>query len=156
MAYRMTPKRRAALRKAQLASARKRRKGRKGGWKRKAAFAAGGVGILAVAAGAGIGLRYTQSLKGGPSRPSRPHVPGKELVHVPGHGKTWKVTQVRRKMRRKKPPKPQGHKIWRVDSSGVVTTTRFNADNTKSRNLYNYRRRRAYWRSKPVGGRKRG
>ena len=153
MAYRMTRKRRAALRKAQLASARKRRKR---GWKRKAAFAAGGVGILPATAGAGIGVRYIQALKGGPPRPSRPHIPGKELVHVPGHGKSWQVTQVHKKMRRKKPPKLQGHKMWRVDSSGVVTTTRFNADNTKGRNLYNYRRRRAYWRSKPVGGRKRG
>lgn len=144
MAYRMTPKRRAALRKAQLASARKRR--------RRIGFAiAGGVGVLAVAAGAGVGVRYAQGLKGGPVRP---HVPGKELVHVPGKGVTYTKTVVRKKVRKKRPPKPHGHKVWRVDVLGQVTPTRFNADNTKRRNIYNQNRRRRYWRSKPVGGRR--
>jgi len=50
--YRMTPKRKAALRKAQLASARKRRRGRN----RKLAVA-GGVTVLAVTAGAAYGYR---------------------------------------------------------------------------------------------------
>ena len=138
--YRMTPKRRAALRKAQLASAKKRRR-------RVGIATAGGVSVLAVAAGAGIGVRYAQGLKGGPKRP---HVPGKELVHVPGHGKTYTRTEVKRKIRRKRPNRPHGHKVWKVDSSGSVTATRFNADNRQSRVKYNHRRRRQYWQSKPV------
>ena len=152
MAYRMTPKRRAALRKAQLASARKRRRriglALAGG---VGVLAAGGVGVLAAAGAAGIGVRYAQGLKGGPARP---HVPGKELVHVPGHGVTYTKTVVRRKMRRRKPPKAHGHKVWKVDVFGQVEPTRFNADNTKRRNIYNQNRRRKYWRSKPVGGRR--
>jgi hypothetical protein len=43
-------------------------------------------------------------------------------------------------------------KIISVSPGGVSTITRFNSDRTKAEEKKNYRRRRNYWGSKPVGG----
>ena len=85
--YLLTQRRKAALHKAQLASARKRR-----GRRRVVAGIAGGAGILAVVGGVGfVGHRYVTKVgKGGPQQPvivpasntvtpHRPPLPGKKL-----------------------------------------------------------------------------
>ena len=82
----MTPKRRAALRKAQLASARKRKgHGRKQNRartiRRVSAGVAGGVALGGLALGAAFAHSYVKQIKGGPKRVVTPtsKVPGKEL-----------------------------------------------------------------------------
>jgi hypothetical protein len=152
-AYRMTPKRRAALHKAQLASAKKRRRTRN----RRIAVAAGGVGVLAgVGAGAYLGHRYVSALKGGPQPVKagpvlssskeldlvrvRPRETGENWTHV---GKPIMRTVLGKKVRKRKFPTYVEHERARVKGE-------------KTRAKKNYKARRKYWRSKPVGGTKRG
>lgn len=162
-AYRMTPARRAALRKAQLESARKRRRGRRN------TLLAGGA-TIATAVGVGAYLGSRQKKRVGPGRQV-----SKELVHVPGLGQSFTITDIdafkRQRAREKRAArrarrKTQGHKVWKVTPSGEVIRTRYNADNSKARQRHNYERRREYWAGKPVanvgysvstkGSRKRG
>lgn len=129
-AYRMTPRRRAALRRAQLASAKKRR------GKRNKAIAAGGLGVVGLAVG-GVAL----------SRRRRTSIPikSKELVHVPGQGKVH--TTVKQKPRANPTPRQFGpSSVIKVSTSGVAIKT------TRGRMVYDHHRRRQYWRAKPVGG----
>jgi len=81
--YRMTPKRKSALKKAQAASAKKRR-----GTRNRRLSVAGGVTVVAVTAGAAYFGRHhlaraARATRGVPKAPP----PGKELVHIPGMGR---------------------------------------------------------------------
>lgn len=148
-AHRMTPARRAALKKAQAASARKRR----GKGRGKLAVAnrkysrlkktvkytaiAGAVGAAAVGAHKG-----TKSYLGKRKSSRRPI--SKSLVHVPGHGRY--TTAPKRKRPRSNPiPKgPSNSRVFKVGKSGKTVQT------TKGRLVYDQNRRRQYWKSKPV------
>lgn len=142
--YVLTTRRRNALHKAQLASARKRRSQRN---KRVAAGVAVGAGILAVAAGS----HYVRNLsKGGPKRPTGPQAltRGYTVTNLDKHKpkKTKKPSTWRTYSKSGKP------KIIAVSPTGVATITRFNAEKSKARKQYDFDRKRDYWRSKPVGG----
>ena len=141
----MTPRRKAALAKAQAVSARKRR--------RRGVALAGVLSATLVAGGAAYaGRSYVKKIaSGGPKKHST------ALVHVPGLGVTH--TQTKRTVI------PQGwgkpgpdyvplgrvakttpKTVFKVSSSGIVSRT------TKTRMKYDTNRRRQYWQSKPVGG----
>ena len=143
--YKMTPRRKAALAKAQAVSARKRR--------RRGVALAGVLGATLVAGGAAYaGRSYVKKIaSGGPKKHST------ALVHVPGLGVTH--TQMKRTVI------PQGwgkpgpdhvplgraakttpKTVFKVSAKGVVTRT------TKTRMKYDTNRRRSYWQAKPVGG----
>lgn len=147
----MTPARRAALKKAQMISARKRRGKGKGKLasanrtldrrRRRAGIAAGVIGATLVAGGAAYaGRSYVKKVaSGGPKKMST------ELVHVPGLGKNHTV--VKRKARANPVPKNFGPKtVLKVSGAGLITKT------TKGRMKYDTNRRRSYWQAKPVGG----
>lgn len=143
--YRLTPRRREALRRAQLASARKRRKNRNRN------IALGGAGVLAgVGVGAFLGHSYIRGLKGGPRPPQADPANSQkkmstDLVHVPGHGKAYTVTVVRRKPKVNPVPKrPSDKRIYSVNKKGEIRQT------TKGRLIYDHHRRREYWQAKPV------
>jgi hypothetical protein len=137
--YKMTPRRQAALRKAQAVSARSRRR-RVG---RAAALVGGTLAVGAVA--------YAGHRKLG-SRPKR----SKALVHVPGKGTDH--TQYKKTVIPKGWGQPGGDfspmrqikttpkSVFKVNSSGIVSRT------TKTRMVYDLNRRREYWQAKPVGG----
>jgi hypothetical protein len=120
--YRMTPRRREALRRAQAASARKRRRSRN-------TRIAGGLAAFAAVGGAAyLGSRKRQKR------------PGTALVHVPGMGKTH-INLDRRRPKPNPTPKVTGPKtIFKVNKKGVVKRT------TKGRMIYDSGRRRQYWR----------
>lgn len=143
--YKMTPRRKAALAKAQAVSARNRR--------RRGVALAGVLGATLVAGGAAYaGRSYVKKIaSGGPKKKST------ALVHVPGLGVTH--TQMKRTVI------PQGwgkpgpdyvplgrtakttpKTVFKVNANGVVTRT------TKTRMKYDTNRRRGYWQAKPVGG----
>ena len=131
--YKMTPRRKAALAKAQAVSARKRR--------RRGVAIAGVLSATLVAGGAAYaGRSYVKKIaSGGPKKMST------ELVHVPGLGKNY--TTVKRKARKNPVPKKFGPStVLKVTSSGLITKT------TKGRMKYDTNRRRSYWQAKPVGG----
>ncbi len=141
--YKMTAKRKASLRKAQLASARKRSRNRK----RVARNVGLGAGILALSAGGYLAHRKLTA---------------KRAIGVDNGPKAlnrhWKRTDLD-ELRRQKAPEKRGKKpkTWRsysksgkakimsVSPSGVVTITRFNSENSKKRKEYNDKRRKAYW-----------
>lgn len=157
--YRFTPRRQAALRKAQAASARKRR--------RRVGKVAGLVGATIVAGGAAYAGRRaynnkkistiqnlrSQARERIASRPPR-YRGTKAVVHVPGLGVThqqmkrtvippgWGQSDIEPAKSIRSTPQT----IFKVDSKGTVSRT------TKNRMIYDQNRRRAYWRSKPVGG----
>jgi hypothetical protein len=123
--HRMTPKRKAALRKAQAASARKRRKGRN----RKIAIGAGIVGTVGIATVAGLaGRDYVKHLR----RPYRPSsfMPTHQLALPPGQTVT-KVKKVKRGVHHRKG-------VFKVDSSGTATYIKRNRPN------YDWHRRKGF------------
>lgn len=134
--YRMTPRRKAALRKAQAASARKRRRR----IATRIGIGVGVVGAIAATGVAGYGARsYVRQLAGG-----GPKRPGKELVHVRGKG-TFMGAPVRKypKQGNRSIKRAKGA-IFKTDKKGRSTLT------TKRRVNYDSNRRRQYWHSKPV------
>lgn len=107
----MTPRRRAALKRAQEASARKRRKGRN----RKIAIGVGvtSAAVLGTATAAYLGRSYIDTLvRGGPRQLAFNPLPP-QLALPPGKG-TRKVV-----MRRPRPVHKRSG-AWRVNSSGQV------------------------------------
>lgn len=146
--YRFTPRRQAALRKAQAVSARSRR--------RRVSQAVGLVGAtLAVGAVAYAGTKTINNRKisaranlrtSAKARISaRPPKVSKALVHVPGLGKSY--VEIKRKPKPNPKPRQSGPKtVWKVNANGGVTRT------TKTRMIYDLNRRREYWQGKPVGG----
>lgn len=157
--YKMTPRRQAALRKAQAASARARRR-RVG---RLAGVVAGTLvaGGVAYAAHRSIGnrKRTTQARMRHTAKVRAAHRPKKyrgtkALVHVPGLGmdhmqynKTvippgWGQSDLPPMRSIRSTPQT----VFKVNSKGVVSRT------TKNRMTYDLNRRRKYWQGKPVGG----
>lgn len=134
--YRMTPRRKAALKKAQAASARKRRRG----IAKRIGVGVGIVGTLAAASVAGYGSRsYVRQLAGG-----GPKRPGTALVHVPGRG-TFMGAPVRKFPKQgNRPIKRAKGAIFKTDRKGRSTLT------TRNRLVYDHHRRRQYWQTKPV------
>lgn len=136
--YRFTPRRQAALRRAQARSAatRRRRVGR------AAALVGGTLAVGAVAYGARRNL--SRGSKG----------PGKALVHVPGLGRShveYRKTVIPPGWGKSDLPKMRAIRrtskhVFKVDSGGTATST------TKRRMAYDTNRRREYWQAKPVGG----
>ncbi|AEL97922.1 hypothetical protein CL65_gp014 [Mycobacterium phage Patience] len=155
----MTPRRKAALRKAQAASARARR--------RRVGKAAGLVaGTIAAGAVAYAAHRSIDNRKRTVQTRMR-HVAGvraahrpkkyrgtKALVHLPGLGYThsdprktvippgWGQAHFSAPKSIKTTPET----IFKVSSTGTVSRT------TKKRMIYDLNRRRQYWQAKPVGG----
>lgn len=137
-AYKMTPRRRAALAKAQAASARKRR---------RRAVVAGGLAAATLAVGGAVAFRRGQHRGGkpkvsGPKKPEwyTPELPTgqKKTVIPPG----WGIAPL---------PRPRSAKttdqtVFKTSAKGITTRT------TKKRIKYDTNRRREYWQAKPVGG----
>lgn len=156
--YRFTPRRQAALKKAQARSAAKRRR-RVG---RAAGIAAATIALGAV--GGGLAYRSHANKKAVALKTHKRVVTGNkiharrerfirslpkpQLALPPGRGtKTvipdgWGKSDL--------PPKRQikttDKTVFKVNSKGVVSRT------TKNRMKYDTNRRRAYWQAKPVGG----
>jgi hypothetical protein len=145
--YKFTPRRQAALRKAQARSAATRR--RRVGSLTKVAGATLAVGAVAYGA-----RRYSSSRPKG----SRKAKTSKALVHVPGLGVNHTAAQMKTTVIPLGWGKPGGdfvkmkqirstpQTIFKVDKSGLVSRT------TKNRMKYDTNRRRKYWQAKPVGG----
>ena len=159
--YKMTPRRKAALRKAQAASARARR--------RRVGRAGALVGATLVAGGiaAAVGARRYQStqtaklkthkrtvahnkIKAKVARRDRfiATLPKPQLALTAGKPKKtvippgWGKSDLPPKRQIKTTPKT----VFKVSSQGIVTRT------TKKRMAYDTNRRRKYWQGKPVGG----
>jgi len=152
--YRLTPRRKAALKKAQIASARKR--------SRRGKRALGVVGATIVAGGA-VGAIYAHkrhqsnivSAMNRKQKANTEHIQrviGNQLA-LPAAPRKVTVLQMGYIGPRKMSGpalKPSEERIFKVSSKGLVTKT------TKERLIYDQRSRRAYWQSKPVGGGKAG
>ena len=136
MAANRTARQRAALRKAQIASARKRR------GHRRLAYAAGGLTVVAATIGAGYaGHRYAKhTLSGGPRHVLDTVPRGKQLVHLPRRARTMLAP---------------AH-VGKATDMGIRAFDRrakLNARKVarkKQRALYDSRRRQARMRTKPV------
>lgn len=127
--YRMTPRRKAALRKAQIASARKRR-----GHHRRRAVIAGGIVAVTLGGAAATGTHvYVRALKGGPKRPV-----SKELVHVPRPRINLDVG------------KDTDRRIREFDKAAKRASIR--SRDLKTRAKRNQRKRMKYWQGRPVSG----
>ena len=122
----MTPKRKAALRKAQAASARKRRKGRN----RKIAIGAGIVGTVGIAAVAGYaGRDYVKHIARGGPRPSA-FTPVHQLA-LPPSQKVTKVYKAKRGVHHRSG-------VFKVNSAGTATYIKRNRPN------YDWHRRKGF------------
>lgn len=125
----MTPRRKAALRKAQLASARKRRGT---GSRRRRAVIAGGVVAVTLGGAAAAGTHvYMRALRGGPKRPI-----SKELVVIPRINLDI--------------GKDTDKRIREFDRSAKRASIR--SRDLAGRSKRNQRKRMKYWQGKPVSG----
>ena len=164
--YRFTPGRAMALKKARNISARNRSQRVSQGIttkygprkpktiavrkSNKKKIIAGAVVGLAVAGGATI---YVHNI-----RMNKKRIPtvGKELVHIPGLGShTVNLDAAKRRPRANPTVRQSGPAtVWKVSPVNSETGKSTIVKTTKRRMIYDSRRRRAYWRAKPVGGRK--